>query len=86
MTVGITAQRCAGIYRWAVINRFIAEINSEPKPFVWTADPDPVIAAVKRGKETSESIPQILFLKTRLSVPRIKIIHEKSKRQVHECD
>jgi transposase len=40
----------------AAINRFIAETNSEPKPFVWTADPDRVIAAVKRGKETLESL------------------------------
>ena len=40
----------------AAINRFIAETNSEPKPFVWTADPDRVIAAVKRGKETLESV------------------------------
>ena len=40
----------------AAINNFIAETNSEPRPFVWTADPDRVIAAVKRGKETLESI------------------------------
>jgi len=40
----------------AAINRFIAETNSEPRPFVWTADPDRVIAAVKRGKETLESV------------------------------
>ena len=40
----------------AAINHFIAETNSEPRPFVWTADPDRVIAAVKRGKETLESI------------------------------
>jgi len=40
----------------AAINRFIIETNSEPKPFVWTADPDRVIAAVKRGKETLESV------------------------------
>ena len=40
----------------AAINRFIVETNAEPKPFVWTADPDRVIAAVKRGKETLESV------------------------------
>jgi hypothetical protein len=38
------------------INRFIAETNLEPKPFVWTARPSRILAAVKRGKETLESI------------------------------
>jgi transposase len=40
----------------AAINRFVAEANSDPKPFVWTADPNRVLAAVKRGKEKLESI------------------------------
>ena len=31
----------------AAINRFVAETN--PKPFTWTADPDKIIAAVRRG-------------------------------------
>ena len=35
------------------INRFFAEINKKPKPFVWTADPNKVLAAVKRGRSTS---------------------------------
>src|SRR5262244_1293515 len=35
----------------AAINRFVAETNANPKPFVWTADPRRVIAAVKRGKQ-----------------------------------
>jgi len=30
------------------LNRFIAETNSHPKPFVWTANPDRELAAVKR--------------------------------------
>jgi transposase len=38
------------------INRFVAETNSDPKPFVWTAEPKRVLAAVKRGKEKLESI------------------------------
>ena len=38
------------------INRFLAETNSDPRPFVWTADPKRVLAAVKRGKQTLESI------------------------------
>jgi len=40
----------------AAINRFVAETNKNPKPFVWTADPDKVLAAVKRGKQALESI------------------------------
>jgi transposase len=38
------------------INRFIADTNDNPKPFVWTADPRRVLAAVKRGKQALESI------------------------------
>ena len=40
----------------AAINRFIDEHNKEPKPFVWTADPDEIIAAVNRGYQTLRSI------------------------------
>src|SRR5207253_884412 len=35
----------------AAINRFVEETNSDPKPFVWTADPKRVLAAVKRATE-----------------------------------
>jgi len=50
-----------GVFRSIVelqeaINRFIDETNGDPKPFVWTADPDRVLAAVKRGKEALESV------------------------------
>src|SRR6187402_1938796 len=38
------------------INCFIAETNADPKPFVWTARPSRILAAVKRGKEKLESI------------------------------
>ena len=40
----------------AAINRFVAETNADPKPFVWTADPRRVLAAVKRGKQALESV------------------------------
>jgi transposase len=40
----------------AAINRFLEETNADPKPFVWTADPKRVLAAVKRGKQALESI------------------------------
>ena len=39
----------------AAINRFVAENNEQPKPFTWTADPDKIIAAVKRGHQALES-------------------------------
>ena len=38
------------------IHRFLEETNSNPKPFVWTADPKRVLAAVKRGKQALESV------------------------------
>jgi transposase len=40
----------------AAINRFLAETNENPKPFVWTADPDQIIAAVRRGYQALDSI------------------------------
>jgi hypothetical protein len=40
----------------AAINRFLAETNHEPKPFIWTADPDKIIAAVDRGRQVLDSI------------------------------
>jgi transposase len=40
----------------AAINRFIAEHNAQPKPFVWRADPDKIIAARNRGFQMLESI------------------------------
>jgi hypothetical protein len=50
-----------GVFRSVVdlqvpINRFVAETTADPKPFVWTADPKRVLAAVKRGKQTLESL------------------------------
>ena len=40
----------------AAINRFVAEHNQTPKPFVWTADPLKIIAAAKRGHQTLDSV------------------------------
>jgi hypothetical protein len=42
----------------AAINRFLQETNANanPKPFVWTADPDAIIEKVRRGKQLLESI------------------------------
>lgn len=53
-----------GVFRSIVdlqgaINRFLAEHNTEPKPFVWTADPDKIIAAVRRGHQSLDSIHEL---------------------------
>jgi len=40
----------------AAIKRFLDEHNDDPKPFVWTADPDRIIAAVNRGHQALELI------------------------------
>src|SRR5271169_4341784 len=50
-----------GVFRSVVdlqsaINRFVAETNADPKPFTWTANPDKIIAAVKRGHQVLDSI------------------------------
>jgi len=40
----------------AAINRFLEEYNQHSKPFDWTADPNKIIAAVKRGHQVLDSI------------------------------
>jgi len=40
----------------AAINRYLAEHNHNPKPFVWTADPQAIIAAASRGYQVLDSI------------------------------
>jgi transposase len=50
-----------GVFRSIVelqtaINRFLRETNHHPRPFVWTADPNKIIAAVKRGYQALDSI------------------------------
>jgi len=40
----------------AAINHFVEETNQMPKPFTWTADPDKIIAAVRRGHQVLDSI------------------------------
>jgi transposase len=40
----------------AAINRFIEAHNEKPKPFLWKADPDKIIAAVRRGHQMLDSI------------------------------
>jgi hypothetical protein len=50
-----------GVFRSVVdlqtaINRFVEETNQRPKPFTWTADPDTIIAAVRRGHQALDSV------------------------------
>jgi hypothetical protein len=42
--------------RQAAINRFPDEHNQQSKPFTWTADPNKIIAAVRRGHQVLDSI------------------------------
>jgi len=46
---------CSLVDLQTAINRFVAEHNKSPKPFVWRADPDAIIAARARGFQTLES-------------------------------
>jgi hypothetical protein len=34
----------------------LTQTNHDPKPFTWTADPDKIIAAVRRGHQVLDSI------------------------------
>ena len=40
----------------AAINSYLAEHNQAPKPFVWTAEPEAIMAKVKRGHQMLETI------------------------------
>ncbi len=51
----------------ATINRFIAEHNQTPKPFLWRADPDAIIAARNRGFQPA---PVSRCMEETLSLPR----------------
>ena len=38
------------------IHDFLDETNANPKPFLWTKDPNKIIAAVRRGHQVLDSI------------------------------
>jgi hypothetical protein len=46
----------------AAINRFVAETNENPKPFVWTKDPNKIIAAVKKGHQILDWLQRVFAL------------------------
>jgi transposase len=45
-----------GVFRSIVDLQAAINRNNEPKPFIWTADPDKIIAAVDRGRQVIDSI------------------------------
>jgi len=56
----------------AAINRFLLETNDDPKPFVRTADPDKIIAAVKRGHQNVRFAPLVARVLGTLTSPELK--------------
>jgi transposase len=40
------------------INRFVAEHNRDPRPFVWTADPEAIVEKVRRGYHALARVAQ----------------------------
>ena len=38
----------------AAINRYLDQANQDPRPFVWTAEPDSIIQKVRRGYQASQ--------------------------------
>jgi transposase len=40
----------------AAIRRYLDQHNADPRPFVWTAEPDGIIAKVRRGYQASQSV------------------------------
>jgi transposase len=46
---------CSVVDLQGAINRFLKEHNQQAKPFIWTANPDKIIAAVRRGHQVLNS-------------------------------
>ena len=40
----------------AAINRFLAETNGDPRPFVWTTRPEHILDKVRRGNQALNAI------------------------------
>ena len=40
----------------AAINCYLAQANQDPRPCVWTAEPDSIIEKVRRGYQASQSL------------------------------
>ena len=46
----------------AAINRYVADQNTDRKPFRWKATPDKIIGAAARGHQTLDSIQLNIFV------------------------
>jgi transposase len=55
----------------AAVNRFVVEHNAEPRPFTWTADPDKIIAAVRRGHQALRHKYSLLVVQAFSAWPRL---------------
>jgi hypothetical protein len=40
----------------AAINRYLAEHNQNPRPFVWIAKPEAILEKIKRGHQALETV------------------------------
>ena len=40
----------------AAISRYLAQHNTDPRPFVWTAEPEGIIEKVRHGYQPSQSV------------------------------
>jgi hypothetical protein len=56
LRVSTEKQGKSGLGLEAHRNRFIAETNDKPKPFVWTKSVDAILAAVNRGRQALDAI------------------------------
>ena len=68
----------------AAINRYLAETNDNPKPFIWTADPHAIIEKVRRGKHALASIHwrrTSRAIEGRISVPRLSCCSMRQRRR-----
>ena len=66
---------CSLVELQAAINRFVAEHNQQPKPFVWSADPDAIIAAAPVGsKRWNQSTSLTEFTKSALKPMRANML------------
>lgn len=57
MPLPVNSQPLCLVSLQAAINRFLADTNAVPRPFHGAKDPDKIIAAVRRGHQTSGSLP-----------------------------
>ena len=51
----IPVMRQAAAVFFCTASWFVKEHNQKPKPFTWTADPNKIIASVKRGFQALDS-------------------------------